>query len=150
MDHAAEAEHHFPQPPSRVFEGFSNSDLFGRWFMADWGKACVSDFRVGGEYRIDGVTPQGTEVSCLGAFEEIDAPHRLAYTFEWIGNEEDPDSVIPEKGPRPVTVDLRDADDGGTDLHFRHDGLMTEASANGHLHAWKACLGILEKLLTQE
>lgn len=131
----------FPFPPERVFTGWSDLEVFGRWFMTDWGRCASGEFRPGGTWRIEGVDPGGAEVACAGEYLEIEAPTLVAFTFEWSGG-----AGIPEKGPRPIAVTFR-AEGAGTEMVFEHDGIESPESLHEHRKAWVRGFAILERML---
>jgi uncharacterized protein YndB with AHSA1/START domain len=69
---------------ARVFEAWTQPEQLRRW----WGPRPVMcsgaevDLRVGGEYRIGNLLPDGTVLWIAGRFEVVDSPERLAYTWE--------------------------------------------------------------------
>jgi uncharacterized protein YndB with AHSA1/START domain len=69
-------------PRARVFRAWTEAGLLRSW----WGPAgftnpvCEVDGRVGGLIRIVMRAPSGTEHSLRGAFREVAAPERLAFT----------------------------------------------------------------------
>jgi uncharacterized protein YndB with AHSA1/START domain len=74
-----------PVSPSRAFEFFADPGLLARW----WGPRGFSipsiDFtpRVGASYAIEMQPPGGEPFHLTGTFREVDAPSRLAFSFEW-------------------------------------------------------------------
>ena len=111
--------------PETVWEFLVDPVKAARWMGQQW----VSDVRPGGAYRCD-VIPGHTAV---GEFVEIDAPHRLVYTWGWEPG---------EAGPNPVpsgssTVEIELVPDGDrTLLRFTHRDLPTDEAAESHGHGW--------------
>lgn len=133
-------------PPNALFRGFTNPDLFGKWFMVDWGERCAADVRVGGRYELHGKTPQGTPVWCEGEYEIVDAPNRIRFTFLWHGQADVEFSNVPEKWPQPMDVTLRTVE-GGTEVTFVHEEVDSEASGKMHEGAWRMGLAMLADLV---
>jgi uncharacterized protein YndB with AHSA1/START domain len=93
-----------------------------RWM----GEQATFDARPGGSYRL-GVVP-GHIAS--GEFVEVDAPHRLVFTWGW----EDGSS---EAAPGTTMVEFElEAQGDGTLLRFTHSGLPSSESAESHAHGW--------------
>jgi uncharacterized protein YndB with AHSA1/START domain len=107
--------------PETVFEFFTDPDKMTRWK----GLAARLDPRPGGEYRVD-VTPRDT---AIGEYVEIDAPHRVVFTWGWEGNEHVP--------PGSSTVEVTLTPDGeGTLLRLVHRDLPAPAT-DEHEQGWQ-------------
>jgi uncharacterized protein YndB with AHSA1/START domain len=108
--------------PETVWEFLVDPEKIVRWM----GTAATFDARPGGEYRIE-VIPGHT---AAGEFVELDAPHRLVYTFGW----EDGASVIPPGGS---TVEIELTPSGsGTAVRFTQSGIPGAESAESHGYGW--------------
>ncbi|GIH73124.1 SRPBCC domain-containing protein [Sphaerimonospora thailandensis] len=96
----------FAAPRSLVFAAWTESDLIKRWYGArDWDLVSATiDLRVGGAWRFVWRGPGGASMAAGGAYREIVAPTRLAYTESF------DDAWYP--GQALVTHDL--AERGGT------------------------------------
>jgi uncharacterized protein YndB with AHSA1/START domain len=129
-----------PVPRPIVFRNHAEPDLLARW----WGPAGFSapsielDLRVGGRYRIAMQPPDGVLFYLSGAFLEVDAPTRLAYTFRW----EDPD---PDDRETTVTFSLRDLDES-TELTVDQGVFATEGRLALHTQGWTESLNRLLEL----
>ena len=86
-----EIERTFAAPPEKVFDALTQPEKMNQWFFGmDHGCARVEqDFRVGGTYTINMMTPEGEDGSCdgevrhapHGEYLEIDRPNRLVFTW---------------------------------------------------------------------
>ncbi|MEO6417912.1 MAG: SRPBCC domain-containing protein [Polyangiaceae bacterium] len=128
-------------PVTRVFEAWTRPEHLRRW----WGPAPVTcseaevDLRVGGLYRIGNLLPDGSVLFIAGAFEIVDPPHRLVYSWQ-----------IERAGAAPadtsrVTVRFEPRD-GGTEVIIAHEQIDSEATRADHEHGWIGCLDGLGKL----
>ena len=117
-------------PIDRVFDAWTRADAVAKW----WGPAPVRccgaeiDLRVGGKYRIGNRFPDGRELWIEGAFEVVERPRRLVYSW------------IVDGGPEErVTVrfEERAAD---TEIIIAHEKIADEAKRTGHERGWDGCL----------
>jgi uncharacterized protein YndB with AHSA1/START domain len=124
--------------PEVVFELLVTAEGLGQWIGPDAGPVLIaeSEVRVGGRFRVRFRTLDGSEHDGSGEYLEIDAPHRLVYSWTWRGEEGAPASR--------VEIDLRPIADG-TELTFTHALLSDEDSARSHREGWN---GALSKLAT--
>lgn len=115
--------------PETVWEFLVDPDKLMRWK----GISADLDPRPGGVYRCE-VIPGHT---ARGEFVELDAPHRLVFTWGWDGQEGIP--------PGSSTIEIELATDGeGTSLHFVHKDLPSAEAAASHAHGWDHYLPRLE------
>ena len=73
-----------------------------------------------------------------GTYREIDAPNRLAYTWDW----DDPGHAV---GETLVTVEFNDMD-GATEVVLTHDLFPSAEAKDGHAQGWVSCLNRFEAL----
>jgi uncharacterized protein YndB with AHSA1/START domain len=115
--------------PETVWEFLVDPDKLMRWK----GISADLDPRPGGVYRCE-VIPGHT---ARGEFVELDAPHRLVFTWGWDGQEGVP--------PGSSTIEIELATDGeGTSLRFVHKDLPSAEAAASHAHGWDHYLPRLE------
>jgi uncharacterized protein YndB with AHSA1/START domain len=128
--------------PKAVFRAWTDVAELQKW----WGPPGFTvpeaeiDLRVGGNYRIVMRPPQGPDMSLFGAFQEVVAPRRLVYTWNWGGtpNNDGVESL--------VTVEFRAAG-SHTELVIVHERLP-EPSIPAHSEGWSACIDRLEPLVS--
>lgn len=96
------------------------------------------DLRVGGVFEIVMKGPDGTH-AVGGTFTEIDRPHKLSFTWRWVGSAE----------VSQVHITLRSVSDG-TELTLIHVHPDESKLAKGHEEGWNGCLGVLEALINKE
>jgi uncharacterized protein YndB with AHSA1/START domain len=115
-----------------------------RWLCRSSAEAVVrvttQELRAGGAYRIEIDGGDGKHYSLAGEYREVRPPERLVFTWQWVHEPDDLVSV--------VTVELRAAAGGETEVALRHEGLA-EKWREGHRSGWQACLDMLEKALEE-
>lgn len=118
----------FAVSPELVFQAWTDPAQLAQWWgTADMtGVASEIDLRPGGAWRACMRSPEGIDHWAGGTFQEIDTPHRLVMTFAWeaIG------------GPETVLTISFESQGTSTVMTFRHGGLTSEASRDGHAEGW--------------
>ena len=128
-------------PRDRVFEAFTKLDQLRQW----WGPQGFTlptaelDLRVGGKYRFDMQSPDGSVYVVGGTYTEINPPEKLAYTWHWEGATEEPETL--------VTIEFRDVD-GATELLLTHSKFSTPQEQANHEEGWVGCLDRLTGLVS--
>lgn len=134
----AEAEHRlvitrtFDAPRELVWDTWTQREHLLAWL-------CPKDFvvlfaqgdvRPGGKWRSGMQAPDGSQYIAGGAYRELKQPHRLVFTHAWEKNQY-------ESGVETlVTVTLRDAGNGKTEMTFEQVGFDTVESRDGHEGGW--------------
>lgn len=119
----------------RLFEAWTEPKHLLAW----WGPKPVTcshaevDLRVGGRYRIDNAFPEGTIVTIRGEFRQIEAPHRLVYT--WIMGDSESSMVTVRFEPRGDR----------TEVIVLHEQIPDDAVKKTHEQGWNGCLDGLER-----
>lgn len=133
-----EIERHYDAPAERVWQAWTDPRALSRWFgPGEEGSVTQADLdlRPGGRYTIAFRTPDGEEHRVSGAYEEVDEPRKLSFTWAW---QSTPDRVS------FVTVRL-DADGGGTRMSFRHERFSDRTARDNHEKGWTATLAKLDR-----
>ena len=134
----------FNAPPALVFKAWTDPAMLMRW----WGprnypaSQLTLDARPGGSWRgcLRSIA-DGRELWQHGTFREVDAPHRLVFTFVW-----------EEHGERGLEtlITLTFADEGGkTRMTLRQTPFQSGAERDGHVEGWSSSLDRLEDDLAQ-
>lgn len=133
-----------PAPPAKVFEAWTRPQSLKTW----WGPAGVTcidaeiDLRPGGRYTIGNQLPDGHILWICGRFLEIDAPHRLAYS--WATSAEKSDG----SGEPDEYVAIRfDRHPDGTEVVISHRRIADRKSRDQHEIGWRGCLEGLDRFL---
>lgn len=128
-------------PVARVFEAWTQPEQIMRW----WGPRPVTcseaqmDVRVGGTYRIGNLLPDGSVLFIFGAFELVEPPQRLVYTWFL----ERPGGAISEAS----RVDVRfEPHAEGAEVIIVHERIESEALRADHEQGWNGCLDNLVAL----
>ena len=133
-------ERRFAATRERVFEAWTDPQLFVRWFMPKGGSASDAemDLRAGGTWRVTMKPPLRPAGLAFGTYMEVDPPARLVYTMAWEGIPLGPESV--------VTVEFREVD-GGTEVALTQERLETIRGRVGHARGWHNSLKRLRDLV---
>jgi len=117
---------------ARLFEAWTDPGQLRRW----WGPpevACIGaeiDLKVGGHYRIGNAFADGSVLWISGAFERIEPPRLLVYTW-----------CVEPAGAGLERVTIRfDEKDGTTDICVIHERIADPAVRASHERGWNGCL----------
>lgn len=123
----------------------SREALFAAWTeprqLSQWwgpkGVECTDvemDLRIGGAYRIANRMPNGSTLWIVGAFEIIEPPHRLRFSWHVEARTSDIEQVT-------VTFEPRGA---GTEVIVMHERIRNATDRDSHERGWADCLAGLE------
>jgi uncharacterized protein YndB with AHSA1/START domain len=119
----------FDAPIALVFDVMTKPEHVRHWFapFRDQVTICSIDLRVGGDYHIVFVTPDGIECSFRGTYLEIERPTRTVETWWFEGWGPDTDAVetvvLDEKdGVTTLKMNLVFRNEGGRAHMTRTDG----------------------------
>jgi uncharacterized protein YndB with AHSA1/START domain len=118
-------------PPDIVFEVWTRPEHLIEW----WGPAgfslpsCELDFRVGGAFCYRMRNPDGGDHWLRGAFQEIEEPARIAFTFAWGDAER-------ATGPVMLVTVRFEASGEKTRVTLHQAGLESESAARAHAGGW--------------
>ena len=114
----------FDAPAELVYDVLTQPEHIRHWFapFEDKVTVCEIDLRVGGDYHIVFVTPEGQECSFRGTYLELERPSRIAQTWWFEGWGPGTDAV--------ETDDLTEEEEGVTTLTMS----MVFANAEGRAH----------------
>ena len=122
--------------PEQVWAAWTSPGSVALWFAPSAQMATTVhqlEVRAGGRYRIEMREPGGKVHICVGEYVEVQAPHRLAFTWAWETG--DGEETLVEVTLRAVPA--------GCDLWLRHSRFSTEQRREGHRAGWEGCLGRL-------
>lgn len=128
----------------RVYAAWTDPDQIGKWFGPKeiTTRLIEIDPRVRGKYRWDLTSPEGEEMTAYGEYRELQPNRKIVFTWQWADDEDWKDHTS------VVTIELEDAE-GGTELHFRHENLPSEASRDRHTEGWNSLLDRLGEFFTE-
>ena len=138
MRFAVEVSRVVRAPRSRVYRAFLDPELVARWLAPDDSSVSTAtvDERVGGVHRVEMLTSDGEAHMFDSVIEALVPDERIVLIFKF-----DPDAE-----ETLLTVTLRDAPDGGTEVTLDHqrvvlDGPLNEQSVDA---GWNSVLDKLE------
>ncbi len=127
--------------PAEVFDAWTRADQVNQWLIPagpDSTRAQL-DPRVGGRFHID-MTNEGTVIPHDGEYLRLERPHLLEFT--WV-------SPYTDKKRSVVTVELKAAGRGETDLTLTHKLLPSTKAVDDHTGGWTAALDELVRRYAQ-
>jgi uncharacterized protein YndB with AHSA1/START domain len=131
-------ERTFDAPIEDVFEAWTSEQVLRRWMHAnpDWETPTAEiDLRVGGRVRVVMRDPaDGAEYGAVGEYTVIEPPHRLAFTWVW---DEDPDN------PQMIELEFSERD-GATTVLMINSGITTEQGRGSQQRGWHRCYDNLD------
>jgi uncharacterized protein YndB with AHSA1/START domain len=132
----------FSKPTAQVFQAWTQPEALRRWWCPPgWQPAAIAvDVRVGGLYRI--AMRRGSdnkEVSIEGRFLEVAPPHKLVYTWRWLG-------AFGQMPETRVTVEFLALDEG-TEIVLTHENFPDIPSWQQHRSGWIAACDRMERIL---
>src|SRR5439155_25653227 len=85
--------------------------------------------RIGGPYGPGNQLPEGRVLWITGAFESIDPPHKLVYSWQ-----------IGDEPVSRVTVQFAPVNAERTEVTVLHERIATPAMRDDHARGWDGCL----------
>jgi uncharacterized protein YndB with AHSA1/START domain len=132
-------ERTFDAKAEDVFDAWLTRERWQAWIGPEGMDCTVTMFEphVGGRYRIDMCSPDGSVIPVSGRFEVVDRPRALRFTWGWDGD--------PSK-QSVVTLSFAKAN-GRTAFTLRQEGLGTVENRRQHEHGWNSTLNKLDRYL---
>jgi len=124
----------FKAAPEKVWKAISDPVELSQWF----GHRTELDLTPGGE----GAMIWDNHGSYAVRVEEVDPPRRLVWS--WV---HEPDTPFDDAPATRVEWDLSPRDGGGTTLHLRESGFLTDVHQEQNRGGWEEELGELMELL---
>ncbi len=134
----------FAATPEEVYEAWADGGEFAKWHGPVGFETVVRqyDVKIGGEYRVSMISPDGAESSLKGKFVVVEPPFKLKFTWQWVDNI----TSNPLGEETMVSIELRGVGDK-TEMTFTHSGFASEESCKGHELGWGNSFEKLEKVL---
>ena len=134
-------ERTFDAPAEAVFEAWTSAEVMRRWFHVDpdWETPTAEiDLRVGGELRVVMRDPSdGAEYGARGRYTTVERPGRLAMTWVW---DDDPDN--------PQMIELEFSERAGrTTVVMVNSRIPTERRRGAQEDGWSRCFDRLDSAL---
>jgi glutathione S-transferase len=130
-------------PREKVFDAFATQAGLAAW-MGPRGmqvRAAQVDPQVGGAWRVEMQSRDGSVVAVGGLYQQLQRPSRLVYSWQWEGD----NSPMPSAATL-IEVTLSEKD-GGTELRMVHSGFPAAAARDAHLRGWTSTFNRLNDLL---
>jgi uncharacterized protein YndB with AHSA1/START domain len=136
-------ERTFDAPAEAVFEAWTSKEVLRRWLHAgpDWETPVAEvDLRVGGSLRIVMRGPEaGRERGARGEYTLVERPRRLAFTWVW---DDDPEN------PQLIELEFSE-DEGRTTVVMLNSGIPTDEDRDGQEFGWGLCHDNLDRALAR-
>lgn len=135
-------ERTFDAPAEAVFEAWTSEEVLRRWFHVnpDWETPTAEvDVRVGGNLRVVMRDPSdGAEYGARGSYTIVEPPSRLAMTWVW---DDDPEN------PQMIELEFSEQE-GRTTVVMINSEIPTEGRHASQEDGWKRCFDRLDDALT--
>ncbi len=125
-------------PPALAYEAWTLPEHIPHWMTPEPGMQIHSasmDVRVGGKFRIQMKMPDGEYFTAVGVFQEVTAPTRLVYTWDWEKDGSGDEFGEVEGKPGLITIEFLDRA-GRTELILTHTRFATVESRDNHARGW--------------
>jgi uncharacterized protein YndB with AHSA1/START domain len=135
-------ERTFDAPAEDVFDAWTSEEVLKRWLHGQTHletPVAEVDLRVGGALRIVMRNPEtGSELgSAHGEYTVVDPPNKLAFTWVWDHEQEN-----------PQMIELEFSEQGGkTTVVMINSGIPTEEDRGSNDRGWNVCFDNLEMVL---
>ncbi len=132
----------FAAPQQKVFEAWTQIEKLTQWLCRVTAQHSTRilefDARVGGRYRLEVTTPEGSRLLLSGIYREIKSPEKLVFTWQWEGD--------PDFGETLVTVEFH-AQGKSTEVVLTHERFSSTERRDRHAMGWNGCFDRLTELL---
>ena len=118
----------FDAPIELLFDVLTKPEHVRHWFapFEDKMTVCSIDLRVGGDYHMVFVTPDGKECSFRGTYLEVEPPTRIVQTWLFEGWPDagavETNTLTETEGVTTLRVTMAFRDKAGRDHMTKHDG----------------------------
>lgn len=132
----------FDAPPAQVFSLWSDPEHVKEWWHPkDFTTPHFEmDFREGGAFRYC-IRSKGRDGWAHGTYRQIDAPHRLVFTFQWESGDPTHDAET------LVTMSFEPHGKDRTLMTFRQTPFASTAARDSHGTGWGQVLDAFEQAL---
>ena len=101
------------------------------------------DVKVGGKFRIQMRNPEGEFFTAVGVFQEVKAPEKLVYTWDWEKDGSGEEFGEVEGKTSLVTVEFLKRGERSTEMVFMHSRFATVETRDNHARGWSRILDSL-------
>lgn len=130
-----------PALPHEVFDAWTQPELIRQWLAPGDNKVidAASDVRIGGQFRIRSVAPDGGQHIIEGTYRELVPHRRIAMTWSYSG----PIELLCGMETL-LEIDLVAVPDGETAMRVIQSRLGTPEAATAYADGWPTCFDKLD------
>lgn len=125
-------------PRELAFAAWTEPEHMARWMKPEPGMSLASafvDLRTGGRFRIQMQDADGEYFTAAGTYEEVEAPGRLVYSWDWEVDGAGSEFGELEGKTTRIIVEFHDQGDD-TEFIFTHTRFATIESRDNHSRGW--------------
>lgn len=137
-------------PQELAFKAWTSAEHIRHWMKPEPGMTvpfAIMDLRVGGKFRIQMKNPDGEFFTAVGEFQEVKAPERLVYTWDWEKDGSGEDFGEVEGKTSMITVEFLKRGERATEMVFMHTRFATVESRDNHARGWNRIVDALAEFL---
>ena len=138
--------------PERAFQAWTSAEHIQQWMRPEPGMViplASMDLRVGGKFRIQMKKPDGEFFTAVGVFQEVKAPERLVYTWDWEKDGSGAEFGEVEGKPSLITVEFLKRGER-TEFVLTHSRFATVESRDNHAQGWGKIAESFAKFVEKE
>jgi uncharacterized protein YndB with AHSA1/START domain len=136
-------------PQELAFKAWTSPEHIQRWMQPEPGMVvpwASMDLRVGGKFRIQMKNPDGEFFTAVGVFQEVKAPERLVYTWDWEKDGSGEEFGEVEGKPTLITVEFHKRGER-TEMVLMHSRFASVESRDNHARGWSRILDSLARFV---
>src|SRR6185436_12141796 len=129
--------------PERAFKAWTSPEHIQQWMRPEPGMIVPSvrmDLRVGGKFRIQMKNPDGEFFTAVGEFQEVKAPERLVYTWDWEKDGSGTEFGEVEGKASLITVEFLKRGER-TEFVMTHSRFGSVETRDSHARGWDKIVG---------
>ncbi|MFN8412355.1 MAG: SRPBCC family protein [Anaerolineales bacterium] len=141
FDNTIQIIHKFSQPPSKLWQAWTDPSIVKKWFGSDPEGTVLEaqlDVRLGGSFKVHFANSNGSEFTAKGNYNVVELNKKLEFTWSW----EDRPEVV-----EFVSVEFQPETDG-TLMYFEHHNIDIN-SAHNYSEGWRSTFTKLEKAINK-
>jgi uncharacterized protein YndB with AHSA1/START domain len=138
--------------PELAFQTWTSAKHIQQWMRPEPGMEvpmASMDLRVGGKFRIQMKNPDGEFYTAVGVFNEVKAPSRLVYTWDWEKDGSGVEFGEVEGKPSLITVEFL-AQGERTEFVLTHSRFATVETRDSHARGWDKIVGCFATFVDKE
>ena len=123
----------------KVWQAWTDPTLIMKWFGSDPNGEvlqAILDVRPGGSFEVTFKDADGTEHTCSGIYNEVQAYNKLTFTWQWKS----------EPGVESFIILLLNSAGKSTRMHFEHMNIGA-GSKHNYIKGWESTFSKLNRLI---